>query len=112
MKEDWLSRLVALLDDGYRIPGTKIYFGWDSLLGFLLPVVGDWLGALVSLVLVGVAIKKKLPWRIVARMLANIIFDAVLGMLPLIGDYFDLLFKTNRRNLKLLRGHLDNDASA
>jgi len=101
----WAERLVRMLDDGLRIPGTQLRFGLDGLLGFLLPELGDLIGAVCSLSLVWLALKQRVPARILGRMLLNIAIDALVGAIPVLGDLFDLTFKANRRNLNLLEAH-------
>ena len=101
-----LDRLADQLDSRFRIPGTQIRFGWDSILG-LIPGIGDlaplgpagyilWQGHLL-----GLPTDKKL------RMAANIGIDFFVGSIPLIGDVFDVGFKANRRNVKIIKSHLE-----
>jgi len=74
----------------------------DPLLGFVLPGIGDLIGSLVGLYVVGIALRRKASPVIVARMLLNLAIDAGIGIVPLIGDVADIAFKANDKNLRLL----------
>lgn len=100
-----LEAIARLLDDRFRIPGTSIRFGLDGLLG-LVPGIGDGATALVSLYVVLRAWSLGAPSGVLGRMLVNILVDSAIGSIPLLGDVFDVAFKSNRRNLELLRRHL------
>ncbi len=102
---DWARRLSALLDNAIRIPGTDLRFGLDPILGALLPELGDALTAVLSLALLGVAFRQRVPKLVLARMLINIAIDALLGAVPVIGDIFDFAFKANEKNLALIERH-------
>lgn len=98
-----LEHLAWLMDRAFQIPGTKIRVGLDALLG-LLPVGGDFLTGIVQVGLVLVALKRyHVPKPVAARMAANVLLDTTLGSIPLLGDLFDVAFKANTRNIKLLR---------
>lgn len=75
----------------------------DPIAGFLVPGLGDVLGAGVGLFIVFVAVQKKLPAVVVARMLVNLGIDTAVGMIPLVGDIFDFAFRANQKNVALLR---------
>ncbi|HEX4459199.1 MAG TPA: DUF4112 domain-containing protein [Polyangia bacterium] len=75
----------------------------DPLLGFLLPGVGDVIGSLLGLYIVGIAVVRRLPAVTLARMLLNLALDALVGAIPVAGDVFDFAWKANRRNVTLLR---------
>ena len=100
-----LDRLADLLDSRFRIPGTGIRFGLDGLLG-LVPGIGDTLTLLPSAWLVWRAWRMGLPRRDIARMAANTGVDYAVGLVPILGDIFDVAFKGNRRNIALLRAAL------
>lgn len=102
-----MARLAETLDDGFRIPGTRFRYGWDSLVGLVLPVAGDWVMGAVSLTLVFAAVRLGMPTRMIARMVWNVALDVVIGMIPILGDAFDVFWKANRRNLKLFNQHLE-----
>jgi hypothetical protein len=97
-----LERLAWLMDRSVTIPGTRITLGLDALLG-LLPVGGDVLAGLVQTGLVLVALAHyKVPKHVAMRMAANVLIDVAIGAIPVLGDLFDVAFKANTRNLRLL----------
>lgn len=102
--------LARLMDTALRIPGTRFSFGADSIIG-LVPGVGDFAGAAISLYIVNEARRLGVPNDKLAKMLVNIGFDAVAGSVPLVGDLFDVYFKSNRRNLELVLDHFGLDHS-
>jgi hypothetical protein len=75
----------------------------DPIAGLVIPGLGDVLGAGVGLFIVMVAVQKKLPAVVVARMLVNLGIDTAVGMIPLVGDIFDFAFRANQKNVALLR---------
>jgi hypothetical protein len=79
------------------------HFLVDPVLGLVIPGVGDVLGAILGLYIVAIAARRRISPVVVARMLLNLVFDAVIGIVPLIGDIFDFTFKANLRNLELLQ---------
>ena len=102
-----LERVAWLMDRALTIPGTKISVGLDALLG-LLPVGGDVVTGLVQAGLVLIALRQyKVPRSIAARMMANVLLDVAVGAIPILGDLFDVGFKANTRNIRLLEpyGH-------
>jgi hypothetical protein len=108
-REQRLARLEAvakLLDVAFILPGTNIRYGIDGLIG-LIPVVGDIIATALSLWLVREARALGAPWHITARMLANVAVQGVVGAVPVAGDAFDVLFRANMRNARLLRRWLD-----
>ena len=103
-----LDSLANLMDSALTIPGTRFRFGLDALIG-IVPGIGDLASALISSYIVWEARRLGLPrWKI-ARMIANVAFDTTVGAIPLVGDVLDVFYKSNRRNLKILRDHLDRD---
>ena len=100
-----LRRLAWLLDAQFRIPGVNFRFGINGLFG-LAPVAGDVLMGVVSLYVVNEARLLGAPPPLLARMLANIGAEVLLGAVPVLGDAFDMAFKANLRNLALLEGWL------
>ena len=97
--------LARLLDTAVKVPGTNIRFGADSLIG-LVPGVGDVASAVLSGYIVLVASRLGVPAPVVARMIMNIGLDTVVGAVPVLGDLFDVAWKSNRRNMSLLEEHL------
>lgn len=103
-----LDALSRLLDTALVIPGTGIRFGIDGLIG-LVPGIGDAITTVLSLYIVSEARALGAPPWLIGRMLVNVALDGVVGAVPLVGDAFDVAFRANRRNLALLREHLDAD---
>ena len=98
--------LTRLLDSAAKIPGTGIRFGLDPMLG-LVPGLGDVAGAALAGYLVLLAQRAGAPRAVILRMLTNVAIDTVGGTVPLVGDAFDVAFKSNTRNLALLERALD-----
>ena len=96
--------LARVLDTAVGVPGTKLRFGLDALLG-LFPVAGDVVSAVMSGYIVLTAWRRGASSAVIGRMLANIGVDTALGSIPLLGDLFDVAFKSNVRNVKLLEEH-------
>jgi hypothetical protein len=97
-----LEQLAWLMDQAIKIPGTRITIGLDALLG-LLPVGGDLVGGLVQTGIVLIALAHyRVPRVVAARMAVNVLLDLALGAIPIVGDVFDVAFKANTRNLRLL----------
>ena len=101
-----LERLAVLTDARFRIPVIGVRFGFDAIIG-LFPVIGDAIGALISLYLFVEATRMGAPWSVRLRMLANIGIDFVIGVVPVIGDIGDVAWKANMRNTRLLRGWVE-----
>jgi Domain of unknown function (DUF4112) len=97
-----LDALAKLLDVAFIVPGTKVRYGIDGLIG-LIPIIGDIITTAISLWLVREARALGAPWYLTMRMLGNVALDGVVGAVPLIGDAFDVMFRANIRNVKLLR---------
>ncbi len=96
-----LDLLSHLLDDFLRIPGTKIRFGFDGVIG-LIPGVGDVLGAMASWIIILAAWLRGVPRVTLTRMLANVAIETIVGTVPVLGDAFDIAWKANRKNFALL----------
>lgn len=103
-----LESMAGWMDSRFSVPGTKIRFGFDALLG-LFPGIGDTLTLLTTAYLVGKAHSYGLPWHVKARMIWNGFIDWLIGLVPLIGDIFDIGWKSNNRNVALMREHLRGD---
>lgn len=103
--EPELDLLARWMDSVFEIPGTRIRFGIDPLLG-LLPGLGDLLTTLVSLYILGAARRYGVPRVTMMRMAANIAIDAMLGALPFFGDIIDVFWKSNVKNVALLQRHV------
>lgn len=100
-----VHRLARLLDSQFRIPGTKIRFGLDSIFG-LVPVAGDTVTAAMAAYIIFEAFRIGVSRTIIMRMLGNLVIDWVVGSIPIVGDLFDLGFKANQRNIKLMERDL------
>ena len=101
-----LGRLARLMDAQFRIPGTDIRFGLDGLIG-LIPGAGDLSTFAVSGYMLWVMANNGASGFVLARMVVNILIDALLGSIPLIGDLFDIAFKANLRNMRLMQEHYE-----
>ena len=101
---DALRRWAVLLDSAFRIPGTRIRFGLDALIG-LVPGLGDLASPAFTAVILLHAAHLRLPRIIQARMVLNAAIDVLLGFTPLAGDLADVAWKANLRNLALLERH-------
>ena len=101
-----IDALATLLDTALVIPGTTVRFGLDALIG-LFPAVGDIITTALSLFIVHEAYQLGAPGHVIARMLGNVALDGVVGMVPLAGDAFDVMFRANMRNVRLLRRWMD-----
>jgi hypothetical protein len=100
-----ITLLTRLLDSAFLIPGTNRRVGVDAVIG-LIPGVGDALTTLLASYIIWEARQLGLPrWKI-ARMVGNVALDTALGAVPLVGDVFDVLFKANERNLRIIHDHL------
>jgi hypothetical protein len=102
------ERVSRMLDSQWRIPGTGMRFGIDPLVG-LVPGLGDVATGLVSAYIVLMARRLGLPNHVMARMVGNIALDVVVGSIPLLGSVFDLFYKANRRNFRILQEHVDRE---
>jgi hypothetical protein len=100
----WLEKISTLLDSQFRIPGTNFRFGLDPLLG-LIPFVGDASTFLVSGVLIIYMSRYGVSTKVLILMLLNIILDAIVGGIPIVGSIFDFAYKANDKNIKLLKEH-------
>ena len=100
-KLDRLRRIATILDDAVRIPGTNIRFGLDALLG-LLPGSGDAVTGAVAAYAIVLAARLGAPPAVIARMAMNVLIDVAAGTIPLLGDIFDVGWKSNRKNVQLL----------
>lgn len=101
LSDEQVEHLAAVLDDIFQIPGTKIRFGLDPIVG-LVPGLGDVITGLLSFLIVFTGWRRGLSKVTVMRMVANIAIDTLLGSIPVFGDVFDTVWKSNRMNYKLL----------
>lgn len=104
MRLNRLRALSRLLDERFRLPGTRYRVGLDGLIG-LIPGVGDTVGSLLSAYILYEAIKLGVPRRVLLRMAANIGLDTIVGLVPVVGDIFDIAWKANKKNMRLLNDY-------
>ena len=101
-----IEAMEELLERSFVIPGTKFPVGLDAVAG-LIPVAGDVLAAAMGAWLIWEAHNLGVPrWKL-WRMAGNVAFDTAVGAIPVAGDLFDLVFRSNTRNLKIVKRHLD-----
>jgi hypothetical protein len=97
-----LDKYSRMTDSQFSIPLTGIRFGVDPILG-LIPVIGDFIGLLLSLPVLIEANRIGAPAELKRKMIRNMIIEAVMGIVPVLGDIFDVYWKANTRNTALLR---------
>ncbi len=101
-----IRQLARLLDAAIRVPGTNIRFGLDAILG-LIPGAGDLAGGILSTFIILQAAKLGAPRSVLARMVMNVAVDSIVGAVPLLGDLFDVGWKSNTRNAALLERYAE-----
>lgn len=99
-----LSMLSKLMDSQFSIPGTQIRFGLDGIIG-LIPGAGDLSTFAISAFMLSIMAKNGASGYVLARMTLNVLIDTILGSIPILGDIFDIAFKANNRNLRLMEQH-------
>jgi hypothetical protein len=104
-RDENLDLLSRVLDTWFRIPGTNIRFGLDGIVGFI-PGIGDVLGGLASCIIVLAAYFRGVAMITIARMVANLAIEVVVGLVPVLGNLFDIGWRANRRNYHLLERSL------
>lgn len=102
----WVERTSYLLDERFRIPGTRFRFGLDPILN-LIPFAGDISGLILSAVLVFTMARHGVSRKVVILMTLNILIDFLVGAVPFIGQVFDFFYKANSRNISLLKKHYE-----
>jgi hypothetical protein len=103
--------LAWLLDNSIPIPGTRRRVGLDAVVG-LVPGLGDIVSGGLGLLVVARAVQRGLPNVVLARMVANVALDFAIGSIPIIGDAFDLWYKSNARNVSLLRRYAEDPTAS
>lgn len=104
-----IERLADWLDTKFVVPGTNWRFGIDAIIG-LVPGIGDLATTALGAYIIYRARELGAPSWLVARMTANLAIDGVIGAIPLVGDIFDVAFRANVKNVRMLRRHLDQRA--
>ena len=102
----WLEGTADLLDNKFRIPGTRLRFGIDAVIG-LIPYAGDVLTFFVGGFMILVMYRKGASGKLVFRMISNILIDGVFGTVPFVGDIFDFRFRAHRKNVNLMIEHYE-----
>jgi hypothetical protein len=103
---DRLDRLSRLFDTAFILPGTGIRFGVEAVMR-LLPGIGDAAASALSCWLLYEAYRLDVPKHVLGRMASNVAIEGIVGAVPFLGDMFDVGFRANRRNVKILREHFD-----
>ena len=101
---DALRRWAVLLDSAFKVPGTKVRFGLDAIIG-LVPGVGDLVAPVFTVILLATALRMRVPVVVVVRIVLNAFIDMVLGLVPIAGDIGDVFWKADLRNMALLERH-------
>lgn len=101
-----LRRLAQTLDSAIALPGGY-RIGWDGAIG-LIPGIGDLAGAAFSSYIILEARRLGTPLVILMRMAINVLIETAVGVIPVVGDLFDFVWKANQRNVQLLEDHLNN----
>lgn len=95
-----LRRIAYLMDESIRLPGGY-RIGWDPIIG-LIPGIGDALATMTSMYIVAAAVRAGVRRRSVFRMIMNVALEFTVGLIPVVGDIFDGIYKSNLRNLRLM----------
>ena len=101
-----LRKFADLMDRAFQVPGTSMRFGIDAVIG-LIPGIGDVVGGVMSTWIIAGALRHRVPARIIARMVLNVVVDLTFGAVPVAGDVFDFLFEENVKNMRLLEKYRD-----
>lgn len=101
-----VEAMEVLLERSFRVPGVNFPIGLDALIG-LIPVVGDIVTTAMGAYVVWEARNLGMSKWQLTRMGANVAFDTVLGLVPVVGDAADFVFRSNSRNLRIIKKHLD-----
>jgi hypothetical protein len=100
----WVQSLAKLLDSKFVIPGTNIRFGLDPIMS-LFPVIGDLFTYLISGAMIYTMYERGASRSVVIKMVMNSTLDAIIGAIPVLGTVFDVFYRSNNRNVKLLQEH-------
>jgi hypothetical protein len=104
-----IDLLSQLFDTAFAVPGTNIRFGVEAGLR-LIPVVGDVAASALSAYLLYEAYQLGVPRSVMARLIANVAVEGAVGAVPILGDMFDVAFRANRRNARILREHFARES--
>ena len=101
-----IEAMEHLLERSMVVPGTKFPIGLDTIIGFV-PVLGDIVTAAMAAYIVWEAKNLGLPrWKL-WRMMGNVAVDSAIGAVPIVGDAFDIVYRSNTKNLRIVKKHLD-----
>jgi len=103
-----LDKLSRLLDIAFTVPGTNIRFGTEAIMR-LVPGIGDVAASALSCITLYEAHRLGVPRRVMIRMVGNVVIEAAAGAVPVVGDLFDVAFRANRRNVRILREYFGED---
>lgn len=103
--------LATLMDSRYRIPFTSVRFGWDPVLG-IVPVVGDAIAMFITCGIIVRCVDYKPPKRLYARMALNTAVDFVFGSIPVAGTVFDVVYRSNKKNIGLMQQFIEASEAA
>lgn len=101
-----VEALEALLERSFRVPGLNMPIGLDALVG-LVPVIGDLVTTAFGAYIVWEARNLKMSKFQLMRMGTNVAFDTLIGLIPVVGDAADFVFRSNSKNLRIIKKHLD-----
>jgi hypothetical protein len=101
-----IEMVARLMDSALAIPGTNFRLGFDAVIG-LVPILGDLLSQAISTYIIWEARRLGVSNFTLARMVGNSLIDTVFGAVPIVGDAFDVAFRANMKNLRLLQQHLE-----
>ena len=105
---DRLDFIARLLDTAFVVPGTNIRFGIESIIR-LMPGIGDVVASALSCVILIEARRLGVPRTVLLRMIANVLLEGTAGTVPVVGDMFDIMFRANRRNIRILRDYMQRE---
>ena len=98
----WVDKITDLMDSKFRVPGTQFRFGIDPILG-LVPGLGDATSLAISGSLIYYMAKFGASKKLVILMIGNVLLDATVGSIPILGNIFDFTYKANQRNVRMLK---------
>lgn len=101
---EWIESIARLMDTQYKLPGTRFRFGLDPILN-LIPFAGNGITVIISFLLVILMNRYGVSGKVVVKMIGNIAIDGLIGAIPVLGNLFDFYYKSNTRNVQLLKDH-------
>ena len=105
---DRLDFIARLLDTAFIVPGTNIRFGIEAVIR-LMPGIGDSVASALSCVILIEAHRLGVPRAVLVRMIANVLLEGTAGAVPVVGDMFDIIFRANRRNIRIVRDYMQRE---